>query len=383
MLLVLFSPLAIDIFLPAIPLISKGLGTDLYSVQATIAMFLLAVGLGQIFAGPLADRFGRRPMALYGVSLYFIGALVAATAGSIEALWASRFLQGFGACAISVAVSSGVRDTFGPERAGTIFSYLNGVICVIPALAPLLGGMLTEMFDWRASFYFMATYALIGWLVVYFKLPETRPSNTESSGRLISWQRFQPVIHNSTFIFHSVLMMLAMAIVIGYVTGASVQLMVNMSLSSFEFSLWFGANAVINIIAAFTAPTLIKKIGKKAGLLIATTNCLIAALMISFAPMTHASHFMVPVFVACVGFSMILAISGGAALAPFGERAGTASALLGLIQMGGSSILVALSFALPMSTVASLAVLMVLPGIWFVVFKTRKQHYRGVMAELA
>jgi len=383
MLLVFFSPLAIDIFLPAIPLIAEGLNTSLYSVQATIAMFLLAGGFGQLFTGPMADRFGRRPMALGGVALYLFGAVVAATATTIEALWLSRFLQGFGSCAISVAVSSGVRDTYGPERAGPIFSYLNGAICVIPALAPLLGGLLTEMYNWRASFYFMAAFAFFGWLVIYFKLPETRPENTDSSGTLISWARFKPVLHNSTFIFHSVLMMLAMAIIIGYVTGASVQLMVNMHLSPYEFSLWFGANAVINIGAAVGAPTLVQKIGKKQALIISVIAALVSATGLMLLPMVHPIHFMGPVFIACLSFSIILSISGGAALAPFGERAGTASALLGLIQMGGSSLLVGAVYALPVLAVYSLAILMILPAVWYVGFRLSGQHYRNVMQQIS
>ena len=160
-LLVLFSPLAIDIYLPAIPQMAEQLGAEVTLMQGIITWFLFSMGLGQLLVGPLADRYGRKPIALGGVLLYGLSALGAGFAASLGELMLARVLQGFGACATSVAAFSVVRDSYGPKKSGQMISYLNGAICFIPALAPLLGGWLTAKAGWSANFWFMAGYAAI------------------------------------------------------------------------------------------------------------------------------------------------------------------------------------------------------------------------------
>lgn len=148
--LVLFSPLAIDIYLPALPQISETFHVEHALAQDTITWFLFAMGVGQLFAGPLADKLGRRTVALGGISIYAVSACLAWAAQSIDMMLMARLLQGLGACATSVAAFATVRDLFGPEKSGKMISYLNGAICFIPALAPILGSWLTQEFGWRS-----------------------------------------------------------------------------------------------------------------------------------------------------------------------------------------------------------------------------------------
>lgn len=159
LLLIVVSPMGIDIYLPALPQMAENLSTPMANIQITITIFLAALGLGQLLAGPLADRYGRKPLILSGLALYILGSVVGSLALQIEILWFARVLQGLGTCAVSVGVMSGVRDSYSTEKTASIYSYINGVICVIPALAPLVGGWLSETWSWRATFYFMAGYA--------------------------------------------------------------------------------------------------------------------------------------------------------------------------------------------------------------------------------
>ena len=262
-LLVLFSPLAIDIYLPAIPQMAEQLGAEVTLMQGTITWFLFSMGLGQLLVGPLADRYGRKPIALGGVLLYGLSALAAGFAASLGELMLARVLQGFGACATSVAAFSVVRDSYGPKKSGQMISYLNGAICFIPALAPLLGGWLTAKAGWSANFWFMAGYAVVvgSWLL--WRMPETRPEETSSSGPLISWSRYSPVLRSPSFLFNAALCMLAMAVILAYVTAAPVQLMVKLGLDMNGFSYWFTANAALNILACFLAPRFIARVGPR------------------------------------------------------------------------------------------------------------------------
>ncbi|AUZ77713.1 Bcr/CflA family drug resistance efflux transporter [Aeromonas hydrophila] len=340
-LLVLFSPLAIDIYLPAIPQMAEQLGAEVTLMQGTITWFLFSMGLGQLLVGPLADRYGRKPIALGGVLLYGLSALGAGFAASLGELMLARVLQGFGACATSVAAFSVVRDSYGPKKSGQMISYLNGAICFIPALAPLLGGWLTAKAGWSANFWFMAGYAVIvgSWLL--WRMPETRPEDTSSSGPLISWSRYSPVLRSPSFLFNATLCMLAMAVILAYVTAAPVQLMVKLGLDMSGFSYWFTANAALNILACFLAPRFIARVGPRRTLRIGLLVLLLSAIALTLAMhIEHPLAMMGPVFLSSIGFAMILGAAAGMALAPFGHCAGTAAALLGLFQMSGSGALV-------------------------------------------
>jgi MFS transporter, DHA1 family, multidrug resistance protein len=346
-LLVLFSPLAIDIYLPAIPQMAEQLGAEVTLMQGTITWFLFSMGLGQLLVGPLADRYGRKPIALCGVVLYGLSALAAGFAASLGELMLARVLQGFGACATSVAAFSVVRDSYGPKKSGQMISYLNGAICFIPALAPLLGGWLTAQAGWSANFWFMAGYAALvgGWLM--WRMPETRPDETRSEGTLISWDRYSPVLRSPSFLFNASLCMLAMAVILAYVTAAPVQLMVKLGLDMDGFSRWFAANAVLNIATCFLAPRFIAWVGARRTLRLGLLVICLSALMLTLVQdVQHPLAMMGPVFLSSIGFAMVLGAAAGMALAPFGHCAGTAAALLGLFQMSGAGALVGITGAL-------------------------------------
>lgn len=339
-LLVLFSPLAIDIYLPALPQISQAFHVEHALAQDTITWFLFAMGVGQLFAGPLADKYGRRTVALGGISIYALSALLAWSAQSIEWMLMARLLQGLGACATSVAAFATVRDLFGPQRSGKMISYLNGAICFIPALAPILGSWLTQQFGWRANFSFMTGFALLVGLAMALRLQESNP-HMGSRPAVFKLSRYAAVLKAPTFLFHASLCLLAMAVILAYVTSAPVILMERLQLSMSEFTFWFGVNAVINIIACMTAPKVMDKLGTRWSLIIGIATLMIAgSLMLALSNQENALAFMLPVFLSSIGFAWILGAAAGKALAPFGDKAGTAAALLGLFQMSGSGLLV-------------------------------------------
>lgn len=338
-LLVLFSPLAIDIYLPALPTMAQAFHVEHTLAQDTITWFLFAMGIGQLFAGPMADRYGRRTVALGGVVIYGLSACLAWAAQSIEWMLIARLLQGLGACATSVAAFATVRDLFGPKKSGKMISYLNGAICFIPALAPILGAWLTQQFGWRSNFSFMGGFALIVGIVLMMGMKETNPAPSKEA--LFKPQRYWQVLQHPSFVFHASLCMLGMAVILAYVTSAPVVLMGDLGLDMNAFTFWFGVNAVVNIVSCLIAPRLMDKFGTHKMLLAGIVSLLFSGtLMLALMGSQTAWAFMVPIFLSSVGFAFIMGGAAGKALAPFGDKAGTAAALLGLFQMSGAGLIV-------------------------------------------
>ncbi|NOJ24990.1 multidrug effflux MFS transporter [Vibrio coralliilyticus] len=378
-LLVLFSPLAIDIYLPALPQISQAFHVEHALAQDTITWFLFAMGVGQLFAGPLADKVGRRTVALGGISIYALSALLAWGAQNIEWMLAARLLQGLGACATSVAAFATVRDIFGPQKSGKMISYLNGAICFIPALAPILGSWLTQQFGWRSNFSFMAGFAMVALVAMFIGMKETNPAPSKEP--VFRPNRYMAVLKTPSFIFHASLCMLAMAVILAYVTSAPVVLMENLGLSMNEFTLWFGINAVINIAACMTAPKFMDKYGTHKTLVVGImTLGLGGIVMLAMAQQQTALAFMLPIFLSSVGFAWVLGAAAGKALAPFGDKAGTAAALLGLFQMSGSGLVVGTVQRLGMEPQVMIAVQMfiIVPGIFVLMSKAGKKWHAAI-----
>jgi len=349
-LLVIFCPMGIDIYLPAFPTIAEQFSVSEKQVQQTVAIFMLTVGLGQLIAGPLADRFGRKPVALTGVTLYGLAALGAYYAPSFLILMFARAIQGLGACATFVVAFAIVRDKFGSERSGQIITYLNGIVCFIPALAPILGAWLTVQFGWQMNFLFLTGFALLGFIVTLFLFRETRPADSHYQGHILDLRRFIPIISTPLFLFNSLLCMVTMSAILVFVTLAPGWLITELGGSVADFTFWFSLNAVLSILASFIMPIYIKrqpKMALKVGLLLLVSAGLLMLLLSQYkTPLA----LMIPMFIAAFGFALTLGSAAGRALSLFPKQAGTASALLGAMQMSGASLLVFITQYLNLST---------------------------------
>jgi len=358
-LMVIFSPLAIDIFLPALPVMAQEFVVSMTQIQWSVSIFILSLGFGQLISGPLADRYGRRPIAIGGIIIYGLASVISAYSDTLTFFLLSRLLQGLGACAIIVSAFASVRDKYNAIESGVMYSYLNSAICCIPALAPLLGNILTEQFGWRSNFEFMAGYAVFAGAILFFMLKETRPKHTMQQKKLITISQFMPVLKHPIFLFNALVVMLSMAVILAYVSSSPAWLIVNLGLDRQSFVFWFSLNAVINIVACFLAPRVLLTFGARITIglgmvLLGIAGLLMLALLSFGTPIA----FMLPVMVSSLGFSLLMGACSGQALAPFGEKAGSASALLGFVQMSGSAVIVYLLQLLPINEAEQLALLM-------------------------
>ncbi|MEN5167428.1 multidrug effflux MFS transporter [Achromobacter kerstersii] len=350
--LVTLTPMGIDIYLPSLPAMADGFGQPVSALQASITLFIFAVGLGQMLIGPLADRYGRRPVALGGAVAYLAGSALGAAASSLEVFYVARVIQGLGACSASLVAFAAVRDRFSPAVGARVYSYLNGALCSVPALAPMLGGALAVHAGWRSTFVFMVLFALALAVLLARRFEETRAAPTQPRGALYSLRRYTPIVASGRFLYFAMFGMAGMAMILVFVSAAPVVLVQQLGYSELGFSAWFGGNAAINIAAFFLAPTFIARFGRHTMVRVGMVALLLASAMHAaawmWAPLS-AWLFMLPVAVLTVGFSLALGSGLSLALEPFAERAGTAAAVYGLFQMSGSAVIatVLLDSAMP------------------------------------
>lgn len=386
--LVLLGPLGIDIYLPLIPTIAQNLTSTESLIQSTIALFILVMGLGQLVAGPLADRYGRRPMALAGVIIYILGATMAALATNADIFVLSRLLQGMAVCCTAVAIFSGVRDRLNGDEAARTFGFLNGTLNIVPALAPLLGGLLAETFGWRAPFWFLSAYSTVILILVIFFLPETRPTSTLSV-RGIPLRQYGRILTDPRFFGFAFVNAGAMGMALTYVTFSSVVLMNEAKLTPLQFSVAFGGNGFWIMLVSFFANRIIRKVGRPVCLTIGSLLMGLGCLSLLGGVIVLPPHwqdtwpsYMLPVALACAGLAFLIGPATSYALEPYANEAGIASALVGFIQMAGGAALGLTAMALPLPYKVSLALVMLCAALIAVHARWLTRNIKGSITSL-
>jgi DHA1 family bicyclomycin/chloramphenicol resistance-like MFS transporter len=197
--LVTFSgTLAMHIFVPALPSAARDLGTGIGPMQMTVSLYIVGLAAGQLVYGPLADRFGRRPVLMGGLALYAVAGLAAALAPNAHALIAARLFQALGGCAGLVLGRAIVRDTALPREATRRLAVMNLMVMVGPGIAPLLGSVLAATSGWRSILFLLFGLGIANLVLTWRLLPETRPPTANSNlpalarnyRRLLSSHRF-------------------------------------------------------------------------------------------------------------------------------------------------------------------------------------------------
>ncbi|CNH98997.1 putative multidrug resistance protein [Yersinia massiliensis] len=386
--LILLGPLGIDLYLPTIPAIAAGLNSSESLIQSTIALFILVLGLGQLIAGPMVDKYGRKPVAIIGIILYMLGAAMAALAVSPFMFVTSRLVQGVAVCCTAVVAFSGVRDRLNGNEAARAFGFLNGTLNIVPALAPLLGGLLAEAFGWRAPFWFLALYALLVLILVIFFLPETRPADTQPSNGL-PIKNYLRILRDDRFLTFALVNAGAMGMALTYVSLAPNVLMVGAGLSPLQFSLAFGANGFWIMAVSFFANRIIQKVGRPTCLMTGSLLMALGALGLLFgltqlSPETqhHWLVYMLPVASACAGLAFMMGPATSYALEPYANEAGVASALVGFVQMAGGAGLGLLAMALPIEPKLSLAIVMLVGCLLAWQARRASKHVRGSLQKI-
>jgi DHA1 family bicyclomycin/chloramphenicol resistance-like MFS transporter len=357
------GPLSIDMYLPSFPAVQNDLQTSAAAVSATVATFFVGLCLGQMIYGPLSDKIGRRKPLLLGLAIYLTASLGCMLATSIEALLVLRFLQALGACSGMVVGRAMIRDLFPPEETARVLSMVILTMGVAPILAPLLGQMVADLAGWRGNFAFMALFALGLGMAVLRVLRQDATLVRPAAAPL--WQRFASVLQDRTFVAYALSGTLIQGGLYAYITGSSSLFMEDLGLSPKAFSILFGVNASGLILASQLNNWLLRRYSYQRVLEGSLRVAAPAAVVLAGMGLTHSGGLAitVPLFIFIASLGLVFPNSTAGALAGQGHQAGTASAVLGVVQYGGAALASAAVGALHHFTSAPLQVTMGLCGV--------------------
>ena len=219
---VALGPLAIDMYLPALPAMGEALSANTGQVQLTLSIYMVGFALAQLVCGPLADRFGRKPIMIGGFLLFAIASVVCALATNIETLILCRFLQALGGSAGPVLGRAAVRDIYSPRDAAKIMAILASIMALAPAVAPTLGGFMVVSLGWSSIFLALGGYALIMAVVVAVGIPEPmRPENRQSLRVSSLWKNYRAIASDISFLGYTLTNSLTFAGLFAFLSGSS------------------------------------------------------------------------------------------------------------------------------------------------------------------
>jgi len=332
-----------NIYVPTLPAIAADLQTSPEMVQLTLMVYFAGVALAQLVYGPLSDRYGRRPVLFAGLVIYFLATIACALAPDIEALIVARFFQAVGACVGQVIGRAVVRDLFDRNETAQAMASITQAIAIAPALAPVMGAYVYLWAGWRMNFYVVAAFGLLVGLIAFRALPETMPkrSPTAASGmrvtaaaywKLCSSAAYMGYTLSSTFIFATLFAFIAVApFIVVNMLGETPQ----------AYSLYSLITVVGFAAGSFGAGRLTPRIGIDPTIVVGLIVVVAATFgMYGWAIWGTLSIFSIimPMMFVVLGMGLVFPNSTAGALSIHPEIAGTASALLGFMQMAGAGV---------------------------------------------
>jgi len=340
------GPFAIDMYLPAMPVIAADLQASVSASQATLMAFFISFGISQLFYGPATDVMGRKPPLYFGLVVFALASVGCALSSTIEMLIAMRFIQGIGAAAVMSIPRAVIRDCYTGNDATRLMSTIMLIIAVSPMFAPLLGSAVIVPFGWRAVFIAVALATGVGFTMTRFALPETLKPENRSPFKLSQLLKAFGVLFRDTHYMGLTLIGgMGMGSFFAFLATSSFLYMDYYGLTSFQYSLAFALNAFGFFAASQMAANLEAKFGVMKVIKGAVAGYCTFACLLFVVVMAGLESFPVLVaglFCTYAFLGLILPTSMVLALEVHGPIAGTAAALGGTLQMVVGAVIIAI-----------------------------------------
>ncbi|MDC0598681.1 multidrug effflux MFS transporter [Gammaproteobacteria bacterium] len=327
-------PLAVDMYLPAIPGIAADLNTEISVIQNSLSIYLIGFGLGLLVFGPFSDRFGRRPLALFGLTGFAASSFFLSISTSAEVFLFFRLVQGFLGSAATVVIPAMIRDCYGKDTAKGL-STVTMIMLLAPLVAPLMGSFFLTLGEWEILFQALTAYGVVLFILTFLRLPETRPATSESAPRSFL-SNYKIIMANHSIYFDLLCFMLSALTFFTYLTSVSFIYITYFQVSETLFGILFACTASALIFANFINVRVVSRFGPRkmmqAGLVVGT---LFSGLLIIVSLSNLAVYWTVACFIFLIGSLGISSINADALiLLEFPNQASSASAVTGTLRFG-------------------------------------------------
>ncbi|MCB1671313.1 MAG: multidrug effflux MFS transporter [Gammaproteobacteria bacterium] len=335
------GPAAMQILLPALPVIREDFGVSTGVAQLTLSLSMLSIAVATLVYGPVSDRFGRKPTLMIGSIITLVGSLACFIAPNVLLLILGRVVQAFGGAVGLVVARAIARDVYGPQESAKIISTLVMVMVVIPMLSPALGGELMFLFGWRSVFLIIAAFSLLILTTLYFRLPETLAEPAVFQGLSGMFRTFAVLMQSPVFRGYGFSVAFVSVVFFSFISAAPEIMVSVLHRPATEYGYYF-----VMIPAGFMAGNYVSRrygnhlgtfriidIGSKISL-----AGISLTLALQWSGLRHPIFLFLPIAVAIFGGGLTLPNAQAGAINEFPRHAGTASGLTGFLQMGLSSI---------------------------------------------
>lgn len=336
------APMGIDTYIPSIPDIANSLKVGIEKIELSLSVFLIGFSIGQVFGGPISDRYGRRKSSLVGLLGYSLFSLLIIFSSNIYELWVYRFFEAFFGGIVVVNAAAAVRDRFHGAEAAKIFSLIGTIRSLAPLIAPAIGAFIIHFFSWEAVFIFLTIYSFIIALWVFKDLEE---SFTYAKQDII--KSFKSVLTHKTAMKAMLTLALGFSGFFIYISKSSFIFIEHFKISTDLFPLFFGFNFIILIAMIRVNVIMLKKFTQLDLIKMAIIVQVVAGIfmIINF----EGKSLAITMVLMAMYMSMMAFIFGNAmalALEHFSKNAGVASSVVGVLQFGLGAIIssIALSF---------------------------------------
>ncbi len=331
------QPITTDLYLPALPTLQRELGASVSATQLTLSALIICFGFGQLLCGPLADRFGRRPILLWGIALYTVASVLSATAQSIEALVIWRALQGAAMAAAVTCGRSMVRDLFQPHEGARVLAKALSGLGVIAMLSPLLGGVLVQWLSWHAALMVLAVFGAVTLAIVAWRFEETVPQRNPKATHLKPLlQNWGSVLANPSFRAWAALLACAYGGLFTMLAGSSFVFINVLGASKVAFGAILASNALAYIAGTVLCRRLLRRHGLRGTVKRGAFFTLVGGVgmaSLSLLGVHTIWAIIVPQCLFAIGHGIHQPCGQAGTIGPFPEKAGTAASLSGFVMM--------------------------------------------------
>ena len=365
--LVLLYPTAIDLYLVGLPQIAADLNASEAQLHIAFSIYLAGMATTMLFAGKFADKVGRRPVAIFGAIVFATSSMLGGMVTSAEPFLAVRFFQGVGAGSCYVVAFAILRDVLDDQKRAKVLSMMNGITCIAPVLAPVIGHLIMTVYPWPSLFTTMASMGVVVCLLSVIVLRETKPSGkgSEETRTSVPQTSSSETFKEPLFISRVIMTSLGVTAILTYVNVSPMLIMTELGFDRGQYSYTMALTALVSMLVSFSAPFALN-VFKQKSLMLASQICFVIAAVLLLASINGGlGHYVTLIGFAfvCGGFSLGFGVAMSQALSGYSQRAGVASSILGVSQVCTSALFIWLMGVIGLSALNMLVFILAAGGV--------------------